>query len=324
MLVDGSEALPIPTGVGYTWGRLGVITFFAISGYLVTESWLRTVEARVFIRNRLLRVYPALAVMVLVSVLAIGASITSAPMSIYFRDRETLTYLAHNLMVFPVAYTLPGVFSENPIPVVNGALWTIGPELSTYALILICALFLRRRLSWGVAILLVASVAIGWLIPTDTEEQYALAVYSQLFAFFLGASLVRLCPEISRPIGVFLGVAFLAVAIGWRVDVATVALLPAMVLLVTSLGKLAPKLHPFARVGDPTYGMYLYGFLISQCLLVRVPNVGHFNLFWISLFSSVAIGFFSWHTVEKRCLRRASRRGDSHLLLKREPLQLER
>ena len=82
--------------------------------------------------------------------------------------------------------------------------------------------------------------------------------------------------------------------------------IPALACLVIYLGTLpcrpAERLH---RLGDPSYGMYLSGFVIQQFLvwvgLVQVHQP------WLSFVEgavlATAFGYASWHLVEKRAMR---------------------
>jgi len=53
---------PEPALLGIRLGTIGVLIFFAISGFLVTASWSRDPHAPRFLARRALRVWPALAV----------------------------------------------------------------------------------------------------------------------------------------------------------------------------------------------------------------------------------------------------------------------
>ena len=48
----------------HTWGGMAVIVFFVISGYLVTSSWYNDPSFLRFSQRRILRIWPALAVVV--------------------------------------------------------------------------------------------------------------------------------------------------------------------------------------------------------------------------------------------------------------------
>ncbi|MGJ7519669.1 acyltransferase family protein [Variovorax sp. LT1P1] len=54
-----------PLAIGrFTYGTLGVLVFFSLSGYLIAGSWLRDPHLFSFTKKRLLRIWPALAVCV--------------------------------------------------------------------------------------------------------------------------------------------------------------------------------------------------------------------------------------------------------------------
>jgi peptidoglycan/LPS O-acetylase OafA/YrhL len=59
---------------GDTLGALGVGIFFAISGYLVTQSWAVDPRLGAFLTKRALRLLPGLWLAVLVAVLVVGRS----------------------------------------------------------------------------------------------------------------------------------------------------------------------------------------------------------------------------------------------------------
>lgn len=114
---------------GYAWAAtVGIVpSFFILSGFLVTGSALRLTLGK-FIASRALRIVPALAVDTIVTVLVIGPALTTLPLSSYFGSPLTHGYLLN--MVGEIHYCLPGLFDANPLRgVVNGALWTIQPEL---------------------------------------------------------------------------------------------------------------------------------------------------------------------------------------------------
>jgi peptidoglycan/LPS O-acetylase OafA/YrhL len=66
---------------------------------------------------------------------------------------------------------------------------------------------------------------------------------------------------------------------------------------------------PAARVGDLSYGLYIYGWPVEQALLyVSGGALAWWQLFPLALILSAAIAFLSWHLVEKPALRFKPRR----------------
>jgi len=87
-----------------------------------------------FLGLRVIRIYPALVIEVLLSAFLIGASVTSLPLKNYFRDPLFWKYLLNSLG--DIHFFLPGVFKNNPVPdLVNFQLWTVPYELFCYAIL---------------------------------------------------------------------------------------------------------------------------------------------------------------------------------------------
>ncbi len=56
-------------------GGVAVMTFFAISGYLVTQSWLRQPEVLPFLYRRFLRIWPGLLLAVLSNIFPLRGAV---------------------------------------------------------------------------------------------------------------------------------------------------------------------------------------------------------------------------------------------------------
>ncbi len=86
----------------------------------------------------------------------------------------------------------------------------------------------------------------------------------------------------------------------------TVYVYPILLTYITVfIGLTALPTNRLIKSGDYSYGIYLYGFPISQTLVASVPALQH-NLFGLLLSSILCTGLFacvSWHLVEKRFLR---------------------
>lgn len=143
-----------------TGGTLGVMMFFAMSGFLVTESYLRRDSIASFFEARALRLFPALAVALAVAIF-IGASVTTLSAADYFSQPQTSQYFAKNLLL-DTRYELPGVFANTPYPrVVNGSLWTLPTEWFMYCIVgLLGALAILRSQAAASALFVLAIVAL--------------------------------------------------------------------------------------------------------------------------------------------------------------------
>src|SRR5580704_6989314 len=134
-MVFGSDPLNGFFGTDEDIGGLAVLVFFGISGYLIAESILNGATLRFYATSRLLRIYPALLVCLLVCILA-GMFLTRASLSDYFSAQTSQFFLGN---IFPFFWqeqrVLPGVFTA-PWNAMNGPLWTIKYELACYVVTL--------------------------------------------------------------------------------------------------------------------------------------------------------------------------------------------
>lgn len=297
-----------------TSGGLGVGIFFAISGYLVTISAERSASTWDFARRRMLRIYPALATVCVLSVLVLGPLATKLPVRDYFASAATWAYLK-SAGGFGVAYHLPGVFEGNPSPAVNGSLWSLPYELRCYvALALVAALPVSLRVKTLAAVAFLAfALATRPLVPPASpgEKFLGLDYYATKLGlvFAVGASLAAWRQSITATAWHALGsVALLLLAVAWTLPFGAWPLvlyalcLPVATLWVAQRALWLPRIPE--RMGDLSYGVYLYAFPVQQLLAQhRVPELGMGAYLAASTAITVALAAFSWHVVEKRALR---------------------
>ena len=61
------------------------------------------------------------------------------------------------------------------------------------------------------------------------------------------------------------------------------------------------------KIGDCSYGIYIYSFPLQQILMNLFPSLDQKKLISISLPISILLGFLSWRFVEKKFLKRSSK-----------------
>jgi peptidoglycan/LPS O-acetylase OafA/YrhL len=303
---------------GFLWSATNAIVpaFFAVSGFLVMGSALRLDLIR-FGQSRFLRIVPALAVDTFVTILIIGSIFTVLPLEQYFSSPQTLAYL-FNIFGY-IHYFLPGVFESNPYPgVVNGALWTIKPELGCY-LVLGFMMFIGVHGSSRIIFLAIALI-VGLILIDEIWGEYLPFVFSMIFGnpgallvpnFLLGAALFLLRDYIPYSKVLFMLCAATVLLSGFflpeesyaGVPTVSVFLMPVYAYLVLFIGVTKiPRMPLFSR-GDYSYGVYLYGFPIQQALVATLKIDSPFLLFFMTIPIVVILAVFSWHLVEKPTLR---------------------
>ncbi len=280
--------------------------FFALSGFLVAGSLERAKRLTYFVTYRVVRIVPALAAEITLSVLILGPLLTTLTLSEYFTHPDTWRYFWN--IVGYIHFHLPGVFEENPRNIVNVSLWTIPYELECYIalfLIAISGLFKKR-------------LKLFFIIIGGT---YAATILMLTMGDHFSTSL--------RPTGLSLVTAFLAgvilylwrdkIILNWKIFICCLVCLPFLLIkgdfaflgafpaayVAVFLGMFNPPKKEFFMKGDYSYGIYLFAFPIQQLCIQLFPDYNNplFNI-GFSLPIAFICAWFSWHAIENNILKR--------------------
>jgi peptidoglycan/LPS O-acetylase OafA/YrhL len=303
----------------------GVPIFFTISGFLVYWSFERNSDqVTKYLKNRALRIYPALWVCLAITLLLVGI----------FNQYDARIVMNENFWVYIL--TQGTVFQSYFPPlspdfghgIPNGALWTITVELQFYLVIPLIFFFCnfdepgKRAINLRLILLFVASYAFAlWAKGIDKSTLLGQMLFSNvapyLFNFLIGVliyvnfgSLRRLLEGKMRYwFGAF--VLYTLVVHKWFDSYHVsywpdLAGLPATFLLsmtVISAAYTQPRLSgKLLRGNDISYGVYIYHLLIINALLA----LGFKEQWWLVfpvLSATMLIAYLSWVFVEKPVLK---------------------
>jgi peptidoglycan/LPS O-acetylase OafA/YrhL len=308
---QNNEPLILLTGNQSILGLVGVFVFFAISGFLVTQSFEQTVNPLHFLAKRALRIFPGLFAATLVSAFVLGPLVTELPLGAYISRPEPYQYVLGNTLLDQTVHELPGVwFVDNGVGLeVNGSLWTLRSEFLMYLMVL--ALGVLRLLTLPITLLLLAfGMACLHFNMLDQLENWGwlfqlLSGWGWLVGFFAaGMVLYKL-----RHTRIFDGrIALLALA-GLALSIPLrqfILLFPVFGCYLALWLALSPRLPviPAARFGDLSYGLYIYGWPVEQAVMwLSGGRAAWWQIFLIALPATAAIAFLSWHLVERPMLR---------------------
>jgi peptidoglycan/LPS O-acetylase OafA/YrhL len=282
-------------------GLTGVFVFFAISGFLVTQSFEQTGDPLRFLAKRALRIFPGLFVATVLSALVLAPFVTTLEPSAFFSRPDPYRYVIGNTLLDQSVHELPGVmFVNNPAGLeINGSMWTLRIEFMMYLMVL--GLGVTRLLTLPTALLLLA-LGIACL---QFEALEFLGGWGWLLGFF--AAGMVLCKL--RATRIFDGrVALLALA-GLVLSVPLREFIPLFPLFGCYLAlwlALNPKfpVFPAARFGDLSYGLYIYGWPVEEAVIWCLGGRAlWWQVFVIALPATAALAFLSWHLVERPALR---------------------
>ena len=304
--LDGMRAISIALvlfshfGLFFAPGIFGVTIFFFISGYLITGHILSEIDltgrmsAPLFYVRRLLRLYPALLVMVALGgglFWAIGGRV-NAPDAV-----SAVFYLAN---VRDIMGGYDSGLPQTPHP--YAVLWSLAVEEHYYFVFPILAVLLaRRRMAFTAALVALIVVATAWRwhvasaclqfacsryrVEHGTDTRIDSILYGALLATLLSS---RLRPDTLRVIGswpaVAAGMALLLLGLldrdSWfrttgRFTVQGVGLMLSVgaVLHAPSLGWVRALLswRPFLVVGRLSYSLYLWHWIVLCLAIALLP-----------------------------------------------------
>lgn len=306
--VDAQDPVAALSRGQLSGGSLAVSFFFLLSGYLIVRSWLQSLSASVYLRKRIVRIYPAFLVAMFLS-MAVAALCTRPGPLTYLRilaGRNDLLLRTCLLDGDPSAcLDLGSAFAANPYPgAVNHSLWTLRPELICYLLVAGAGVLInlgRRGLILAACLVCHAAWAVNLFRHGRADESLwrFLALFLTGAVFYLYRDRV---PFGSRP---WLALCSTLIAVG-------LVFRPWLALCLPTAGGYLlfsltfARLRPFGRVFlnlDLSYGMYVYAWPVQQACVfalgVRHPLV----LAAVCLPVIGLLAWASWVLVERPCLR---------------------
>lgn len=257
--------------------------------------------------------------MVFVGLVA-GPMLSTLPAGDYYASAKTWSYVGLNMVLFTV-HKLPGVFTILPYShSVNSSLWTLPIEVTMYAstLVLVPAVLWRPRLvmpAMVVAVFAALFVVVRhpWALRPISEMQlYSFRLYGglsymscyligMLFAFTGADRMTQHAKAMAVKLCVVALLCSQFISSRYNLLISTVPFC-VLTLLVGLSSRFSLKL--LSRLGDVSYGTYLWGFFVQQLIVWSLNGaITPIVLAAVSLPVSWLLGALSWHLVEQPALR---------------------
>lgn len=293
-------------------GGIAVLAFFAISGFLITQSFLNTPSFYAYMEKRIARIFPALIACAFVMTYIFGSIFSKKTGFSFAFSLEALTDFL-KVSAFGRAdigdITSDFIFKDS----FNGSLWTLKIEFGFYLALAVALMALRKA---ATPLIITLAFCITTYICTDLESPIAakILVYSTVgIAFFVGSSLYFYRSTLSSTKAqLFIGALSIALIFA-SLNTALVMVLASIgfSLLVLSIGTLCKDSIIKSRF-DISYGMYLYAFPVQQ-LMINITELGFYTSMLATIVIVIFLATLSWLLIEKPALNYAHKKSRARL-----------
>lgn len=291
-----------------TNSSIAIKGFFVISGFLVAKSYTNTPSLKDYFIKRAKRILPAYIFVILFATIFFSL-ISKYNFYEYFTAISTYQYIGWNLIFLNFVHPcLPGVFDNNLLCAVNGALWTLKVEEGFYIVLPIIFYFISKFKKPLLVLLLLYILSVIYFYGMQfyfNKPLFAKQLPGYLSYFVVGIFLFLNFSSLLKHKLIIVIISILLVSnyIFLNYNIFYPAALGSVVIIAAySL----PFLNNFGKYGDFTYGLYIFHFPIIQ-LFKQYDLFEKYNPFlmgFLIICITFAFSLFSWFFIEKRFLDR--------------------
>ncbi|ASW90911.1 acyltransferase family protein [Mycobacterium marseillense] len=287
--------------------------FFAISGFLITASWVRNPQLPAYFGARLLRIFPGLWVCLVVVAFVIapvGVAIQKGSPAELLLSPAPFEYVLNNAVLNVHYVGIDGTPRDIPFPGVwDGVLWTLIFEFFCYIAVAVAgvARLLNRR--WPAVVVFALFVAAAVLVsyPVTTVPTVFQMITRFALVFAAGALLHQYQDLIPARWSLVAVSAAVVVIAGLLVpNYRILAAVPLAYAVVVS-GALIHNPRLRLRT-DLSYGVYIYAWPVQQMLVIcGLASLHPLAFTVVATIATFPLAALSWFLVEKRALAFKSR-----------------
>lgn len=299
-------------------GSAAVNFFFVISGFLIVRSFENSENFWEYIKKRILRIYPGFIVVFVLSFLVFGPIGYMKDISITEYQNFLKTVPLKREMANMISLQSPieyRYFTQLPQSGLNNSLWTIHYEFICYLMVpLLVWLGLTKQKKWFFILLLICYLlfclqSFGFILPFKQNLSGGIIgnpyYYPRFFTYFLCGSCVYIFRN-QIPRNAWLAVtALLLFVLSFKFKLIDVIWpVSGTYLLFYAAYHHKFSFPKFAKYGDFSYGIYLYGWPLQQLVLLFLGTYLNVYTFFAVVFPVVLLfAVFSWNVVESPALK---------------------
>jgi peptidoglycan/LPS O-acetylase OafA/YrhL len=305
-LADLSQIDELKSFSSYFSSVIAVDSFFIVSGFLIFMSFDKSSSLIDYFLKRVRRIFPAYSSVIIISSIFLYF-VSTKSFNEYF-SLEFIRYVIFNLFTLNfVQPTLSGVFENNHLQAVNGALWTIKIEIMFYILVpLIGYISVKRKKIFIYLIIYIVAILYSlimiWLFNNTNNEIFLKLekqIPSQLAFFISGALIYHFYKEFKTKIILIFTISIIVLYIHHNITNIYPLYPISLAVFIISFATQLKYLGNLSKFGDLSFGIYIWHFPIIQIFInYHLFNNLYFGL-TIFILILLSIALISWHFIEK-------------------------
>jgi peptidoglycan/LPS O-acetylase OafA/YrhL len=313
IIVTQGPLPPPPLAInGWSLSYAAVNAFFVLSGFLIADSLERRGDAAQFAAARMLRLWPALIVLSLGAVFAVGPVVTGLTVEAYFLDPQTWLYPINVMFFLDTSQGPVGIFPDNAwAGEFSATLWTLRYEVIAYAA---AAILFFSPWPWGRwSHVFLFGFTVGAHIVISLFWPDAPAIIASAARLSAAFTLGMVFHGWRHRISILPWPALIAVPLWLALGesaFAEVFMNIAIASLIFAVAFAGLERWPVgAKIPDWSYGIYIWHYPIMQIVLWIRPQASPLEIGIASLPVTLLVAAASWSWVERPSLSLKSRLG---------------
>ena len=291
----------------FSAGKLGGIAvdgFFLISGYLIFKSFSQCSSTSIYLKKRILRIYPGFIAASIFCIFAIVPLASGWVLVNNLSYSDWIIVVSRMILLYQV--TIIGAFPNFPDLPLNSPMWTIKFEFLCYLIVPILGLFLTKRKQYltvtiTLCIGLITTIWFGFNLETSGIFSFIHKFARLTTAFLIGGLFYffRDCITWNKKSNLLCFALIIIAQLSKYSAEMGILIFGGYLLFNFALNFKNMHLSKIGIKNDISYGVYLYAWPLQVLIAQLFSSLSTLENLCFTLICATILGYLSWIWIEK-------------------------